>query len=100
MNREKMISLFEHYLENTDEHHKFDRIKNPVTKRPDLQAFMILDTLLPSDDDIIAAAEHDIIYLAPDIDDLAAVITEDDFLALIRCGISYDRHYDCLYMFV
>jgi len=99
MKLNELINIFEHYSENTDESLKFERIENPSTKCPDLLAFMLLDKLIPSDNDIISAAEHDVIYLQTDINALAEVITEADCLTLIRCGVFYDSGYECLYMF-
>lgn len=99
MTGDELRSLMRDYGE-TDEPHKFERILVKFTNRPDLHAFILLDKILPSNRDIISAAEHDEIYLDVDIDELAKVITHEQVLELVRCGISYDGYNDSLYSFV
>ena len=49
------------------------------SQRSDLCAFILLDKLLPgSDSYIVAAAEHNKIFLDVDLDELAKVATEED----------------------
>lgn len=56
---------------------------------------------MPGTKDIVAAAEHDKIYLAVNLDDLAgAGITKEQAIDLVRCGVRHDRSNDCLAMFV
>ena len=66
---------------------------------PDICAFILLDALAPSGEDIISASEHDIIFLSTKIEDLKKNATEEDIIALMQCGIQYDSTYDCLTMF-
>lgn len=87
--------LFE---KNIDEHCKFENLKNPRSKRPDLHAFLLLDELQPNNRDIIMAAEHDEIYLEIDLETL--IITEEQVIELLQCGVSYDSSRNCFYMFV
>lgn len=68
-------------------------------RRPDLNAFLLLDRLCPGDDDMVCAAENDEIYLAVGVDSLAGVATEEDILDLMRCGVRYDAPSDSLAMF-
>ena len=49
---------------------------------------------------MISAAKHDEIYFDFDIEELAKVITKEQILDLVRCGVNYDSDNDCLYMFV
>jgi hypothetical protein len=70
------------------------------TWRNDLNALILLDRLLPETDDIIDAADHDIIYLGVDLDALAAVASEDDILALNHFGVYVNGENDSLAMFV
>ena len=79
---------------------KFDRIKDKMSSRQDLHAFLLLHKLQPSDDDIIGGANHDEIYLSIDLEKLAAVISEEQIIDLLRCGVQYDRQIDGLMMFV
>lgn len=88
----------EDYVYENSEHLEFDRIKNKFSQRPDLHAFILLDKILPSDHDIISCAEHDEIYLNPNLEELAAVITEEQILELVRCGVNFER--EGLQMFV
>jgi hypothetical protein len=48
--------------------------------------------------DIVAATAHDEIYLAPGLNEIAAVITEDQVIELIRCGVRISE--DSFAMFV
>lgn len=64
----------------------------------DLAAFLILHRLLPAASDIVAAAEHDVIYLAADIDELCKVATEQDVVDLRNCHVMIQD--DSLAMFV
>lgn len=78
----------------------FSLIKNKLSKRPDLHAFILLDNLLPNGNKVIYAAKHDLIFLSFEIKKLAKVITEEQILELVYCGVSFDSNYNRLYMFV
>lgn len=80
------------------EYLKFDRVSNPRSKRPDLHAFLLLDELVPGDSDMISCAWHDNIGLEIRLSDLAKVITEEQVIELIRCGVRIDEE-DHLVMF-
>jgi len=82
-----------------DEFLKFERVENKLSRRPDLHAFLLLDSLLPGDRDIVSAAAHDEIYLDVELDQLAATaITEEQVRDLVRCGVRESE--DSLCMFV
>jgi hypothetical protein len=49
---------------------------------------------------MISGSAHDVIYLAPDFEDLAEVLTEDDIVYLLRCGVLCSTEFECLYMHV
>ena len=87
MDLEKLEKMFE---ENEDEYLEFDNIKNKLSERADLHAFLLIDQLCPSDQDMIAACEHDEYYLSVEPEYFAKVATEEQVLDLIRCGVSYD----------
>ncbi len=73
---------------------KFERVKTRFSNRPDLHAFILLDSLCPvpqKDRDIIGAAEHDKIWLDVEIDELAAVINQEQVRDLVRCGVMCDE---------
>lgn len=96
MNREELVDLFE---KHNDKYLEEESVNFTVTKRPDLHAFLLLDKLLPADRDLISASEHDVYYLDIDLEELAEVITEDQIIELIACGVMLDSEYDCLSMF-
>jgi hypothetical protein len=50
--------------------------------------------------DMVAAAEHDEIWLGVDVDALAAAATPEIIRDLKRCGVRYDRETCSLSMFV
>lgn len=99
MTGDELRTLFQEYGE-TDESHKFDRVTVKFSNRDDLHAFILLDKIMPKGHTMISAAEHDEIYLAFDMEELAVIITQEQVLELVRCGVSYDSHNDSLYMFV
>ena len=70
-----------------------------LSQRPDLHVFLLLDQLVPGSRDIIAGAEHDVIWLEVSVEDLAAVITEEQILDLARCGVMYHNETESLRMF-
>jgi hypothetical protein len=86
------------YNKASEEHLKFERVQNKRSQRPDLHAFLLLDELCPSDKDIICHARHDEIFLSVEVEDLIKVVTEDQVIELIRCGVRYSD--DSLCMFV
>lgn len=88
------------FAAHNDEYLKFDRVRNKLSKRPDMHAFRMLDGLVPSTSDLISAAEHDEIWLDVDLVHLANVANEYDIRDLIRCGVRYDSDTDSLCMFV
>lgn len=97
MTSEEIEALFE---KHDDEYIKFDRVSKKRSNRPDLHAFMLLDEILPeSAHDIVAAAEHDEIYLDCDDEQLEACLTEELIVELTRCGVRYDSENGGLCMF-
>ncbi len=99
MTTEQLAELFDR---QDDEFLKDERLSpHPLTKRRDLRAFLLLESILPAPNgrDIIAAAEHDEIWLDIDPEELAKVITEDQVIELTRCGVRYDAGNDSLCMF-
>lgn len=94
----ELAKLFEKH--NDAELLRFKRIENPPSVAKDLCAFLLLDRLCPGNTDIVAAAEHDVIYLSYDFSDLKDCITEDDVIYLLRCGVCLDNDTDSLCMYV
>lgn len=75
---------------------QFDRIQVKLSNRPDLHAFMLLDKIQPGTQDIVSAAAHDEFYLEGRPE---AIENEEQVIDLLRCGVRYDSHLDCLAMF-
>lgn len=94
------MTLSERFDQYDDEFLEFKRIKNPLSARPDLCAFLILDVFFPGKRDIISGAEHDEIYLEIDCEKFDAVVTDTVLRDLVRCGIRYDKGVDSLCMYV
>lgn len=98
-----MIHLKERFKKYSDDFLKFNDIAAQLHRRPDMCAFMLLDSVLPSPSaarKMISAAEHGIIYLDINIKKLGEIITDDQVLYLVRCGVMYDDAFECLSMFV
>ena len=85
--------LFE---KHDNEYLKFDGVKNKLSTRPDLHAFLMLDKLFPGTDDMVCAAGHDIFYLGIG-SEMINKLTEDQVIELARCGVLYQE--DSLAMF-
>lgn len=87
------------FMEENDEFLKFDRVAIRHSSRPDLHAFILLDSLLSNSEDMISAAGHDEYYLSVSVEELAKVITKEQIVELRRCGIRYSLEYGCLCSF-
>ncbi len=102
MTFEELENFFEIH---NDQFLKTDNIKKRMSPRPDLCAFLILDELqfrselIDSYSDIVNQAEHGIIYLGVDPENILSVITEADILDLIRCGVCFNSDESCFTMF-
>ena len=76
---------------------EFKLVKEKLSNRPDLHAFILLDKLLPGTEDMVAGAEHDEIYLSPDPEELLKVATKDQLRDLHRCGVRADDNGLCMF---
>ena len=86
METEQIKALFE---KHHDEYIKFENVKDKLSGRPDIHAFLLLDRLVPSPgSDMVAYSEHDEFYLDVSLDDLSkSLIAEADIVDLVRCGV-------------
>ena len=75
------------------EYKKFDRIEKKLSRRPDLHACILLDSLVPGDSDIVECAEHDGFWISIKCEELASVITENQIRDLVRCAVFCDEGY-------
>jgi hypothetical protein len=87
MTVDEMIDFAE---ENNEEYIKFEKVENKLHNRPDVNAFLLLDKLIPGNRPIIIGAGYDEYWLEPDLEELAKVITKENILDLIRCGVRFD----------
>jgi hypothetical protein len=95
-----MLNLSEIFKKYESHYHRFDEIENPKTKRSDLQAFLIIDSIFDDDKKIISGVDTYSIYLNVEIEELAKRATEEQIIDLIRCGVSYEEKYDSLTIMV
>jgi len=92
-----MDDLQERMSKFEDDFLKFEEVKNPVSKRSDLHAFVMLDRWFPGESDIVVHAEHDEIWL--DItDEQANTLTDDQLQELVRCGVRHDGSGLCMFV--
>ena len=84
-----------------DEYLKDQNIKpeRRLHRRRDMNAFLLLDRLIPKNSVMIDGAQHDVFYLNVAPEELGEVATEEDILDLIRCGVHYDDETDSLAIF-
>lgn len=97
-NHEEVDDIQSIFDEFNDEYLEFEKIKHKRSRRSDLHAFLLLDELFPSDRDIVAAAEHDKIYLDISPEELVEHATKTQIKELVRCGVLYDSDSSSLYM--
>lgn len=90
-----MKTLEERFDQFDDEYLQFDRIENKRSKKPDVHAFMLLDELVDGNQRLLSEHGDYELYLSPNVEELNKVITDDQILELVRCGIRYCE-YDCL----
>lgn len=103
MTREEMGGLFAKY---TDEHGEFMKVNPKRTERKDLHAFLLIDELVPLNPrtphgfqrKLLTSSSGEEVYLGVDASKVAARITEEQVLELVRCGVSFDG--DSLSIFV
>ena len=89
------------FSEFEDDFLEFEKVKDKLSNRPDLHAFILLDKLVPGKKgmDLISASEHDEYYLSIEPEKLAKVATKDQLRDLHRCGIRHDPSNDSLCVF-
>lgn len=98
MTVEEMVTILANCSD--DEYGEFERVKQKWSQRPDMHAFLLLNMLVPGTEDIIECAQNDEIWLAVDPEKLAAVVTREQLIDLVRCGVRWDGSCDSFAMFV
>lgn len=95
-----MATLAERFEAVNEHYGKFEEVNSKHSLRQDLHAFIALDRLFPNGKNIITASAHDVIYLNIDIEHFSDHVRDETILELVRCGVRYDAHHDCLAMYV
>jgi hypothetical protein len=98
MTVDELQEMFEKYQDDVS----LDRLGVEMlgSKRDDLHAFELLDKLVPGKRGMVSGADHDVIYLDVELDDLKDIITDPQVVELVKCGVFFDHDVDCLAMFV
>ena len=94
--REEVEGFFNKYTQ--EEFLEFEKIPQDkrLSERKDLCAFLYLYNKFGGESDVVAGADHDVIYLGFDnVEEL----TEEDVLYITRCGVLYDEENDSLMMY-
>lgn len=99
MNILEMKAFFSAHAET--DHSKFEKIDDKRSKKPDVHAFLLLDSMFPDDPrPLISNTGHDFINFHIDLEKLADKITEEQIIELVRCGVSCYKSDDWLSKFV
>lgn len=93
-----MRNIAEFFDAHNDDYLEFELVENKRSNRPDLHAFLLLDSIVSGKFDIISSAEHDEIFLEVETEALNNFATDDQLIELIRCGVRLSDGY--LAMFV
>ena len=96
-------SIKKRFEQFEDDCQNFQAVLNPLHRRPDIAAFLLLDQLLPKHGTgacMLESAEHDIVFLDVEPKDLNRVASDDNIRDLIRCGVGYDSEIERLFMYV
>ncbi len=93
------MNIAERFEEVDDDYLDFDNIADKKNRRPDIHAFILLSELFPdSNQDIVCASCHDVIWLDVGIEDIEK-LTDENIIELTRCGVRYDDDAESLSMF-
>ena len=93
-------SLHDRFEAMNEEYLHFERIESPRHPRRDICAFLMLHDLNPGDHGVMVSADnHDEIWLRVEPHFLEWV-SDGVLRDLIRCGVSYSKGEESLYMFV
>ena len=97
MNTNELIELFETH---NIEYKKFSSIpkESKLHNRPDLCALLKLDKLAPNEGMKILSNEYDYkLYISVQLNKVLNIITEDDVIYLLRCGVLFCVEYEAFY---
>lgn len=98
-----MESIKDRWEAFNDEFLLFSEIKEKLSHRADVHAFILLDRIFPAEEgkdfDLIVAASRNEIYFDIDNEKIRE-LTDELIVELLRCGVSYDLAHDGLCMYV
>jgi hypothetical protein len=103
MNPDEKQTGFDYWSKKHDEeflkHEKIEHKRHPCT---DINAAILLNELVPLKPGrkMLSGTAHDEIFFYVNIEDLDEVLTEEQAIELIRCGVFYDPDCESLAMFV
>lgn len=98
MTVEELKALFN---KHDEEYIEWDSVKVRRSAAPDVHAFLLLEELCPfkaGHPDMVQGARHDEITLRPEAEELAAVVTEEQVIELLRCGVRLEKGYLCMFV--
>lgn len=87
------INLKEIFEKYGDEWDRFDRIETKFSKRPIINALILLDKIYPDNKNIGFYSTEGDVLINIDDEKLEEVATEQDIIDLMRCGIHYHGGY-------
>jgi len=93
-----MIDLPKLFDQHDSEYCEYSRVHPLAETQPILHALLMLYRLVPNKCCIFAGADHDIIYLNVDSDALSGVISEEEVIDLIRCGVHLENDRLCMHV--
>lgn len=100
MTVDQMVELLDQYADDVESAKHVEPENRKYHKKEDLDVFLLLAKLAPDTNNLIAGADHDVIYFSTDVEELARVATKKDLLNLVIAGVFYDSDADCMSMFV
>jgi hypothetical protein len=83
-----MIEQSERWKKFDEEYLCFEKVENKRSNRPDLNAFILLDSIFPDGSDIVCHASHDEICLAFG-EEHSKKLTDEQICELTRCGVRF-----------
>ena len=99
MKLREMSAAFEKY---DDEASQFENVNKKLSQRPDMNGFMLIESILPRamfGEGMIEDTGHDgKIWLGINVHSLARVITEEIVHDLVCSGIFFDKQEEALYI--
>ena len=91
--KSQTASLWERWQDlYNQERNNLHKVKLNRSPRKDLHAFLLLDSLFPSDEPIVAYVEEDRMILNVSVEDVQS-LSDENMLELLRCGVFYAPHY-------